>query len=497
MVALLGERLDKVEQHDVAEVVIFLRQALPTAGQDEEQLLALGATARAVRFRAGTTILHQGGEPASNLYVIRSGHVEVRVDGQLVDLPGPGEVFGELSMLAGSAPTASVRASDDVECFLLDRGAAASVLGTAGGVSFVQASLRRGLSRSLDSGGRSLIEAIEHAQDETAAVAAARELPAGVCALVAGGADATKVGRVVGASIDALTRRLLGFALADLGDAPVPWAWLALGSEARLEQALHTDQDHAIAYDPGGHTAEELDPFFAQLAERVTAGLESAGIPRCNGDAMAVHPGLRRSVDSWAGAFRAWMSDPSLDGSILSSIAFDFRRVEGPLDVEPALHAVMATAPRAYPQFLRHLTRRALDRKPPTGFMRNVVVESKGEHAGRLDIKHGGVAIIANIARAYAVATARLEKGTLDRLRAAEETGRLDAERRQALEEAFRLLWQIRLQHQIRQVESGQLPDDFVDPAHLGPIARLGLKEAFRIVGNEQQMLATDLGVDL
>ena len=154
------------------------------------------------------------------------------------------------------------------------------------------------------------------------------------------GSDATKVGRVVGSSIDALTRRLLGFAVADLGEAPVPWAWLALGSEARLEQALHTDQDHALAYDPGDRSAEELDPYFAQLAERVTSGLESAGIPRCKGDAMAVHPGLRRSIDSWADAFRTWMSDPSLDGSILSSIAFDFRRVDGPLDVEPALHAV-------------------------------------------------------------------------------------------------------------------------------------------------------------
>ena len=165
--------------------------------------------------------------------------------------------------------------------------------------------------------------------------------------------------------------------------------------------------------------------------------------------------------------------------------------------MEPTLHAVMATAPRAYPQFLRHLTRRALDRKPPTGFMRNFVVESKGEHAGRLDIKRGGVAIITNIARAYAIAGGRPEKGTLDRLRAAEAAGQMDAERRQALEEAFRLLWQIRLQHQVRQVERDETPDDFVDPAHLGPISRIGLKEAFRIVGQEQQMLASDLGVDL
>ncbi len=485
-----------MKDEDAAAALTFLRETLSTEGLDEPRLLALAATVRAERFPAGVTILNQGGEPAIHLYVIRSGHVEIRVDGQLVDLPGAGEVFGELSLLARSAPTATVRASEDVECLLLDPGVATNVLGTAGGISFVQASLRRGLSRSLNTDGRSLIEVIEHADDETAAVAAARELPAGVCALVAAGADATKVGRVVGSSIDALTRRLLGFAIADLGEAPVPWAWVALGSEARLEQALLTDQDHALAYDPGDRTTEELDPYFAQLAERVTDGLESAGIPRCKGDAMAVHPGLRRSIDSWADAFRTWMSDPSLDGSILSSIAFDFRRVDGPLDVEPALHAVVATAP-AYPQFLRHLTRRALDRKPPTGFMRNFVVESKGEHAGRLDIKRGGVAIIANVARAYAIAAGRPEKGTLDRLRAAEATGQLEADRRQALEEAFRLLWQIRLQHHVREVEIGETPDDFVNPAHLGPIARLGLKEAFRIVGGEQQMLATDLGVDL
>ena len=486
-----------MEQEDGEATFTLLRDALPVDRDDETQLLALAAAARAERYPVGTTILQQGGEPSSHLYVIRAGHVEVRVDGQLVDLPGVGEVFGELSMLAGSAPTATVRASEEVECLLLDRAAATSVLGTQEGVSFVQASLRRGLSRAIDTDGYSLIKAIEQADSETAAIAAARELPTGVCTLVAAGSDATKVGRVVGSSIDALTRRLLGSAVADLGDAPAAWAWLALGSEARLEQALHTDQDHALAYDPGDLSTEELDPYFAQLAERVTSGLESAGIPRCKGDAMAVHPGLRRSVDSWADAFRNWMSDPSLDGSILSSIAFDFRRVHGPLDVEPALHAVIGTAPRTYPQFLRHLTHRALDRKPPTGFMRNLVVESKGEHAGRLDIKRGGVAIIANVARAYAIADGRPEKGTIDRLRAAEGTGRLDADRRVALEEAFRLLWQIRLEHQVRQVESGETPDDFVNPAHLGPIARLGLKEAFRIVGGEQQMLATDLGVDL
>ncbi len=423
---------------------------------------------------------------------MRSGHVEIRKDGLLLDMPGPGEVFGELSLVSGGSPVATVRASEDVECLLVDRSAAELVLGTGGGVAFVQASLRRSLSGSLDTDGQSLVASIENADDEETAVAAVRDLPNGVCALVAGGADATKVGRVVGSAIDALTRRLLAAAIAELGEPPVPWAWLALGSEARLEQALHTDQDHALAYDPGDRTVGELDPYFANLAEHVTSGLERAGIPRCDGDAMAVHPGLRRPIAGWDAAIRGWMSDPGVDGSVLSSIAFDFRRVDGPFDAEPQLHAIVAMAPTAYPQFVRHLTGRALDRKPPTGFRKNLVVESKGEHAGRLDIKHGGVTIVGNIARVYAIAGGHPQKGTLDRLKVAEADGRIDAERRQALQEAFRLLWQIRLEHQVGQVQRAETPDDFVDPATLGPIARLGLKEAFNIVTNEQAMLAAE-----
>jgi CBS domain-containing protein len=102
--------------------------------------------------------------------------------------------------------------------------------------------------------------------------------------------DPVDVGHIVGFTIDALTRRLIGFATERFGDPPVPWAWLALGSAARQEQALHTDQDHALAYDLQGHTREEVDPYFAEFAEFVTAGLEDAGIPRCNGDAMGSLP---------------------------------------------------------------------------------------------------------------------------------------------------------------------------------------------------------------
>jgi CBS domain-containing protein len=445
-------------------------------------------------FPAGSTILREGGPAARQLFVIRSGHVEIWTEGRLVDQPAAGEVFGELSLLSQASPTATVVAGEDLVCFEIEGDVARAVLGTAGGISFVRSSLRRGVLQSLERATPSPVGAIEGARDADQAIEAARRIRDAVCDLVDDGADAVKIGQVVGASIDALTHRLLTLAIEDFGEPPAPWAWMALGSEARREQALHTDQDHALAYDPGDRSADDVDPYFARLAERVTAGIEAAGIPRCKGDAMAVTPGLRRSVQGWEAAFRSWMTDVGNEGSIFSSITFDHRQVSGPLVIEPALQEVISTAPARYPNFLRHLAHRALEPKPPTGFIRDFVVEAKGEHAGRLDVKHGGVTIVSNLARYFAIDARRPEKGTLDRLGAAEEAGLIDAESRQALEEAFRLLWQIRLEHQVRQVRAGAEPDDFVDPARLGPIQRLGLKEAFRIVGKEQQGVATRIG---
>ena len=122
----------------------------------------------------------------------------------------------------------------------------------------------------------------------------------------------------------------------------------------------------------------------------VTDGLEAGGIPRCRGNVMAENPAWRRSVSGWAGEFRRWMSDPSVEGRTFTSIALDYRRVAGPLDIEPVLDSVIREAP-AHPVFVKRLAHTALELRPPTGFFRDLVLESGGERAGTLDIKQGGI----------------------------------------------------------------------------------------------------------
>jgi CBS domain-containing protein len=109
-------------------------------------------------------------------------------------------------------------------------------------------------------------------------------------------------------------------------------------------------------------------------------------------------------------------------------------------------------------------------------------------------VKGGDITPITNLARIYAIRAGLTENRTLRRLQGAATAGRIDEQTRLGLEEAFRLLWQVRLEHQANLVSQRLPPDDMVDPASLGPLTRQGLKEAFRMIERAQDALAAELG---
>jgi CBS domain-containing protein len=327
---------------------------------------------------------------------------------------------------------------------------------------------------------------VERAEDAGAVAEAAATLPQSVLTLAKAGLDPVDVGHVVAVTIDAVTRRLIQLAVRELGDPPAPWAWMALGSEARREQALATDQDHALAYADG---AEGHDQYFGGLAARVVAGLEACGIPRCRAGVLASQAPWRRTASSWVRTFEEWMTGRAAEPVALTTIAFDYRVIEGPLDVERLLDATVRSAKKR-PAFLRRLARSALDFKPPTGFRGRVVLLRHGEHAGTLDVKQRGLLPIIDLARLFGLEAGSAAKSTLERLRAAGEAGVLDEDGRDALEEAYRVILEARLSHQAARVENEVDADNFLDPAELGSIGRARLKDAFRVITHVQRDVA-------
>lgn len=113
-----------------------------------EQLSALARVGRQVEVRAGQLLFGQG-EPGDTLYVVRSGRVEVVVDGDVVRSHGRGEAFGELALLSGGRRTATVRARRDTELLGIGRASFERVLRTEpafalGMVGHLALRLRRG-----------------------------------------------------------------------------------------------------------------------------------------------------------------------------------------------------------------------------------------------------------------------------------------------------------------------------------------------------------------
>lgn len=335
---------------------------------------------------------------------------------------------------------------------------------------------------------------IERAPAPEDVVAAGRRLPEAVCTLVEANVDPIDVGHVVAVTVDALTRRLLELGIRKHGDPPCPWAWLALGSEARQEQALLTDQDNALVIDPGDAPLELVDPYFERLATFVNEHLEEAGIPRCKAGVIASNPEWRHSPVEWEMRFRRWISEDSWISGALTAISFDYRPIAGPLEVQAAFDEIIREASKDR-SFVRRLGRSALEDRPPTGFLKNSVVQSRGQTSGALDVKQGGITPITNLARVYAIKSGLSENRTLRRLHEVAERGGISQRTRQGLEEAFRLLWQTRLEHQARNVREGTPPDDLVEPRSLGPLARQGLKDAFRMIDIAQAELARELRI--
>jgi uncharacterized membrane protein len=90
---------------------------------DERELLAKQIDEIAVS--AGDMVF-QVNDPGGTMYVIRSGRVEVFFNDDtgeriVLENPGPGEVFGEISFLDGGGRTASVLAVEDLEALAVDR----------------------------------------------------------------------------------------------------------------------------------------------------------------------------------------------------------------------------------------------------------------------------------------------------------------------------------------------------------------------------------------
>ncbi|MFN3170049.1 MAG: putative nucleotidyltransferase substrate binding domain-containing protein [Hyphomicrobiales bacterium] len=314
------------------------------------------------------------------------------------------------------------------------------------------------------------------------------QAPALLVQLVGSGVPPHEIGRVMTSLTDALTTRLLEMAEEKFGHAPVPYLWLACGSQGRREQTGVSDQDNCLIlhddFDPASH-----DAYFKDMAQFVSDGLDEAGYFYCPGDMMATNDRWRQPVKVWRGYFENWVRKPDPMAQMLASVMFDLRAIHGDMSLFDGLQESTLALASKNSIFRAHMAANSLKHTPPLGLFRGFALIKSGEHKDTVDLKHNGVVPIVDLARMYALEGAIGAVNTRERLEAAREAGTLSKSGASDLIDAYDLISTMRLRHQARQIRDGEKPDNFLAPSRLSSFERNHLKDAFGVIKGLQSAL--------
>lgn len=318
-------------------------------------------------------------------------------------------------------------------------------------------------------------------------VEASKMLPELQVQLARLGTTAEHVGKGITAITTAITHRLIELAEEKLGPPPVPYAWVAAGSQARQEQSSHSDQDNGLII--SDDMKPEDDAWFEALAKFVSDGLAACGYIYCPGNVMATNPQWRQTQSVWEGYFNEWVDTPEPIALMYSSIFFDLFTVHGEHSYLKNIRKDMLAKTQHNTLFQAHLTTNALKLRPPLGFFRDFVLVHDGEHNDTLDLKHNGIAPVVDLGRIYALTEGIKPVNTIERIKAAAGTPSLSKESASNLIDAFEFLGLLRIQHQAKQIQNNEPADNYLSPKDISKLEREHLKDAFKVIQSLQKSL--------
>ncbi|WP_372742410.1 DUF294 nucleotidyltransferase-like domain-containing protein [Neptunomonas sp.] len=283
-------------------------------------------------------------------------------------------------------------------------------------------------------------------------------------------------------------QRLLELAEDELGQPPIPYCFLALGSMARDEQLLVTDQDNAIIFDDS-YDAGLHGEYFSALTKFVCDGLNACGYSYCTGGIMATNPKWQLTLSQWKSLFSQWITRPDPEALLHCSIFFDLEGVWGREQWAAELRRHIATQAKNNSRFLAALARNALSRTPPLGFFKAFVMEKDGRHNNTINLKRRGTAPLTDVIRVHALAVGSRARNSFERLDDIIETNLLPEGKAQDLSDALEYLSIVRVRHQAHDVNQKLPPDNNIEPDNLSRFERRNLKEAFQVLSVAQNFL--------
>lgn len=337
-----------------------------------------------------------------------------------------------------------------------------------------------------------LIKEIETAEDVNQLAGIYKRVPVLVKALIESGDKTGNINRIITAVADAITRRVIQFAIEDLGESPSEFAFIVLGSEGRGEQTLATDQDNAIVFeDVEEKRLEYTYKYFLELGARVNKDLNTVGYNYCKGDIMAKNPKWTQPLLTWKNYFSQWINTSNPQDILETAIFFDFRCVYGEKSMVKRLRDHINKISDKKSVFYYNMAQSVLKFKPPLNIFGHIVGEESRADELNLDIKKVMFPIITFI-RLYSISEKLTQTNSLERLSELFSRKSIDKTSHEEVYQAYNLMMHIRLNFQVESITQNEIPNNIVNINKLTRIEVATLKRLFSEMGSLQSKVSFD-----
>jgi len=306
------------------------------------------------------------------------------------------------------------------------------------------------------------------------------------------GARASSITRIISEFNDRLARKVLEFGERKFGKPPTTYCWLALGSEGRREQACKENQDNALVYaDPASDDHQEaVRTYFAGFTRYVREGLKRCGFPLSSNDDAADGPASCRSIETWKKDLAAGMLSSSQETVRRILLFVDLRCLAGDHRLAEELRSHLWKTKDAHKAFMTQVAAVTTADRSPLGFFKTFIVEKDGAHKSELDLTFSGIGPLVDVVRLMALESRVPVASTLERIEALQGKHPTIDALGDELSQAFEFLTQLRIHHQVDEMERGALTDNYIDPGKLSNLEKRTLKESFKIISKVQDALA-------
>ena len=256
--------------------------------------------------------------------------------------------------------------------------------------------------------------------------------------------------------------------------------WLRFGAAGREELLTAYDLDCGLVYaDPPPAEATRVRAWVDVLAQRVGAGLRSAGFVFSPGARLASDPMRCQPLSVWKDHYTGWVQDPLRREIYRARALFDLRGIAGPSPLLDALRRHIARELDGNQAFIAVLANDTLAHQPPLTFFQGLVVDETETEAAQLDMVKSALQPLTDVGRVFALDNVAVE--TTSTWRRLEQAGRRDPQHQVLLDEAAEA-FRVALCHRARAGLGGGHDGALVDPANLTRYEQTVLKSVFRAV---------------